>query len=129
MSGMTLPSYLSSHHHPLFEYHRWKANLRVLGVEGIETVPYVQLSHPFVERLTGTVRRKYLDHVLFWNATDLERKLEESRRYYNDHRVHASLDGDTPAEVSGHAFSKQANLVHFRWRTYCPGLVQLPLAA
>ena len=28
-------------------------------------------SHPFVERLIGTVRGEYLDQVLFWNTTDL----------------------------------------------------------
>jgi transposase InsO family protein len=129
MTGMTLPNYLSSDHHPLFEYHRWKANLRVLGVEEIKSVPYVPLSHPFVERLIGTVRREYLDHVLFWNAMDLERKLEAFRRYYNEHRVHASLDGDTPAQVCGRSFNQQADLEDFRWGTYCRGLVQLPLAA
>ena len=30
----------------------------------IKTVPYVPLSHPFVERLIGTIRREYLDHML-----------------------------------------------------------------
>ena len=35
--------------------------------------PHVQ----FVERLLGTVRREFLDHVLFWNARDLERKLTD----------------------------------------------------
>ncbi len=29
----------------------------------------------FVERLIRTLRREYLDPVLFWNALDLERKL------------------------------------------------------
>jgi hypothetical protein len=32
-----------------------------------------------VERLIGTIRREFLDHVLIWNAIDLERKLEEFR--------------------------------------------------
>ena len=41
----------------------------------IKTVPYVPLSHPFVERLIGTVRREYLDTVLFWTTADLETKL------------------------------------------------------
>ena len=41
----------------------------------IKTVPYVPLSHPFVERLMGTVRREYLDRVLFWTTADLETKL------------------------------------------------------
>ena len=29
----------------------------------IKTIPYVPLSHPFVERLIGTVRREYLDRT------------------------------------------------------------------
>ena len=39
----------------------------------------VPFSHPFVERLIGTVLREFLDHVLFWNARDLERKLADFR--------------------------------------------------
>ncbi len=41
-----------------------------------KTVPYVPLSHPFVERLIGTIRREYLDQTLFWTAADLEEKLQ-----------------------------------------------------
>ncbi len=40
---------------------QWQANLRILDVEEIKTVPYVPLSHPFVERLIGTIRRECLD--------------------------------------------------------------------
>ena len=54
--GSAPPTYLSSDHDPLFEYHRWKANLRILGVKEVKTVPFVPLSHPFVGRLVGTVR-------------------------------------------------------------------------
>ncbi|MHB8743067.1 MAG: integrase core domain-containing protein [Sulfuricaulis sp.] len=53
----------------------------------------VSISHLFAERLIATIRREYLDHVLFWNASDLERKLQVLWNYYNHHRVHASLDG------------------------------------
>ena len=35
------------------------------------------LSHPFVERLIGTVRREFLDYVLFWTARDLDLKLAD----------------------------------------------------
>ena len=38
----------------------------------IKTVPYVPLSHPFVERLIGTIRWEYLDRTLFWTSADLE---------------------------------------------------------
>ena len=53
--GHTPPTYLSSDHDPLYRFHQWQANLRILDVREIKTVPYVPLSHPFVERLIGTV--------------------------------------------------------------------------
>ena len=89
---------VSSYHDPLSEYHRWKANLRILGIEEIKTVLYAPLSHPFVERLIGTVRGEYLDHVVFWNAADLEKKLTEFRAYYNECRDHSSLGGHTEVD-------------------------------
>ena len=60
-----IPRHLSSDNDPLFQYHQWQANLRILEITEIKTVPYVPLSHPFVERLTGTLRREYLDHIFF----------------------------------------------------------------
>jgi transposase InsO family protein len=61
----------------------------------------VPLSHPFVERLIGTIRRELFDHVPFWHAEDLEQKLLRFRDYYNQARVHHSLDGFTPASRAG----------------------------
>lgn len=58
--GMGTPKYLSTDNKPLFLFHQWQANLRILGVTEIKTVPYVLLSHPFVERLIGTIRRGIL---------------------------------------------------------------------
>jgi transposase InsO family protein len=81
---------------PLFLYHRWRANLRVLDVEEIKSVPYTPISHPFVERLIGTVRRELLDQTFFWNQFDLQRKLDSFKQYYNDARVHSSLKILTP---------------------------------
>jgi hypothetical protein len=62
------PTRLSSDNDPLFAFHRWKANLRILEIAEIKTVPYVPLSHPFIERLIGTIRREFLDQVPFWGA-------------------------------------------------------------
>jgi hypothetical protein len=75
---------------------QWEANLRILDVKEIKTVPYVPLSHPFVERLIGTIRRECLDRTLFWTAADLDMKLLDFQRYYNGHRAHAGLAGRTP---------------------------------
>jgi transposase InsO family protein len=97
--GAGLPKYLSSDHDPLYRFHQWQANLRVLAVRKIKTVPYVPLSHPFVERLIGTIRRECLDQLLFWTATDLELKLTAFMKYYNNYRTHSGLQGQTPIDI------------------------------
>ncbi len=53
VSGSGAPQYLSSE--------RAASLARILDVTEVKTVPYVPLSHLFVERLIGTVRREYLD--------------------------------------------------------------------
>jgi hypothetical protein len=35
----TVPPYLSSDHDPLYRFHQWEANLRILGATEIKTVP------------------------------------------------------------------------------------------
>jgi putative transposase len=124
----TLPTYLSSDHDPLYRFHQWQANLRILDVKEIKTVPSVPLSHPFVERLIGTIRRECLDRTLFWTAGDLEMKLLEFQRYYNGHRTHAGLDGRTP-EPSPDPGSARASVSAYRWQLHCRGLYQTPMAA
>ena len=95
----------------------------------IKTVPYVPVSHPFTERLIGTIRREYLDQILFWNGRDLEEKLEEFQDYYNAHRVHQALDLKTPKEAAGEGLHTRAKLGNFVWRSHCRGLFQTPVAA
>lgn len=98
-----LPSYsyfvrqFQFYNDPLYRYFRSRENLHILDVEEIKSILYVPLSHPCVERLIGTIPRGYPDHLLFRYTSDLERKMEEFRHFYNTHRVRASLDGNTPA--------------------------------
>ena len=128
-SGQSLPKHVSTDHDPLFRFHRWLANLRVLEIEEIKSVPYAPVSHPFVERLIGTIRREYLDRVFFWNSVDLARKLGEFGDYYNAVRVHRSLDGRTPAQRAGAPAPPPASLDHHAWRPHCRALFQIPIAA
>jgi putative transposase len=100
----------------------------MLEVMEIKTVPDVPLSHPFGERLIGTLRRECLDRTLFWTTTDLEAKLLDFRHYYNEHRTHAGRKGHPPvpgvtADHSG------ANLSCYRWQKHCRGLYKTPIAA
>jgi hypothetical protein len=95
---------------------QWLANLRVRAIEEVKSVPYAPVSHPFIERLIGTIRREYLDHVFFWNAIDLTRKLNAFADYYNAHRVHRSLHGTTPAQHAGAPACAPAAIDHYAWR-------------
>ena len=87
------------------------------------------LSHPFVDRLIGTIRREYLEHLFFRNAPDLERKLLQFRGYYNGSRVNQSLGGSTPEEKAGTPRRGYAALGIFGWLAHCRGLFQTPIAA
>jgi transposase InsO family protein len=121
-----VPKYLSSDHDPLYRFHQWQANLSILGVTEIKTVPYIPWSHPFIERLIGTIRRECLDQTLFWTAGDLELKLFAFKNYYNGYRSHASLDGKTPVETLE---STGIDFKSYRWQKHCRGLYQTPTAA
>ena len=127
--GKGAPHHLSSDHDPLFRYRQWRANLRIREIEGIRTVPHVPISHPFTERLVGTIRRECLDQTLFWNERDLREKLEEFQDYYNVHRVHQGLDLKTPEEAAGKEPPIRAELGYFTWKSHCRGLFHIPIAA
>jgi transposase InsO family protein len=124
-----LPKRLSTDHDPLFRFHRWRANLRILDIDELKSVPFVPRSHPFIERLIGSLRREYLDQTFFWNGLDLHRKLARFAAYYNQRRVHAGLGGRTPFEQVHPTGHRAANLHHFVWRTDCAGLFHTPIAA
>ena len=126
IQGQALPKYLSTDNDPLYRFHQWQANLRVLEVMEIKTVPYVPLSHPFVERLVGTLRRECLDRTLFWTTADLETKLREFQKFFNEHRTHAGLRGRLPG--SGGPASP-INFASYRWQKHCRGLYETPIAA
>jgi putative transposase len=122
------PRYLSTDNDPLYRFHQWQANLRVLEVTEIKTVPGVPFSHPFVERLIGTIRRECLDHALFWTTADLEAKLRDFRDYFNAYRVHAGLGGSLP-EPNIEGVTTPISFGSYRWRKHCRGLYQTPIAA
>jgi putative transposase len=123
-----LPKYLSTDNDPLYRFPQWEANLRVLEITEIKTVPYVPLSHPFVERLIGTIRRECLDRTFFWTTADLEAKLLDFQNFYNKYRTHAGLEGRIPEPVIDGASSK-LDFSSYKWKRHCRGLYQTPIAA
>ena len=127
----SLPKYLSSDIDPLFLFHRWEANLRILEIDELKSIPGIPTSHPFIERVIGTTRREYLDRLFFFNRIDLLDKLDNFQEYCNNHRGHSSLGMKTPRRMAEEN-STDKNVVfldHHRWESGCNGLYQLPVAA
>ncbi len=106
-------------------YGRVAAIIQVKGIKINSLSPLYPVSHPFVERLIGMVRRGFLDHIFFWYADDMQQKLNALQHYYNYQRVHTSLGGIPPVKnIRDHLA-----LGRFRWKPCCHGLYELPIAA
>jgi hypothetical protein len=131
IAGKSFPKYLSSDNDPLFLFHRWEANLRILEIDELKSVPGVPTSHPFIERVIGTTRREYLDQLIFFGSCDLQTKLDHFQEYYNTHRGHSSLWMKTPRRMAEESSTHKnvVSLDHYRWESRCSGLYQLPIAA
>jgi transposase InsO family protein len=99
-----------------------------LGIEEVKTVPYTPLSHPFVERAIGTIRREFLDHILFWNENDLSKKLDQYLAYYNENRGHLSLNRMTPEQKARSTVRSKLPIKHYNWVSHCNGLFSTPIA-
>ena len=52
---------------------------------------------PEGERLIGTIGRKCLDHMIVFGEAHLRRILGRYAEYYNESRIHRSLDKDAPS--------------------------------
>ncbi|XOV85429.1 MAG: integrase core domain-containing protein [bacterium] len=86
------------------------------------------MSHPFIERVIGTIRREYLDQVPFWNSPDLERKLGEFKDCFNNYRTHDALAGQSPSRYSQHPNKTFADINRYTWRQHCRGLFHTPIS-
>ena len=96
---------------PIFEF---------LEVTEIKTVPHVTLA--LAERPIGTIRREYLDRILFWGTADLEAKLLEFQHYYNAHRTHTSSNGLLP-ELGLDGSKSPIRIGSYRWQKHCRGCI------
>ena len=81
--------------------------------------------------------------MLFFNAHDLQNKLDLFQEYYNETRAHSSLAMKTPTEMTTTA-NEEKNVIsldNYRWKepaprveqvlwvSHCRGLYKLPIAA
>ena len=73
----------------------FRQRLRAMGIRDKPTArsPW---QNPYVERLIGTIRRECLDHMIVFGEAHLRRILGRYAAYYNESRIHRSLDKDPP---------------------------------
>jgi hypothetical protein len=98
-------------------------------IREIKSVRYCPWRHTFFERLIGSCRREFTDHILFWSESDLLAKLSVFQEYFNSYRVHYSHAGKTPAEMNGKRHLASLDVKNFKWKPVCGGMYYTPIAA
>src|SRR6266700_864323 len=70
--------------------------LRAMGIRDKRIAPGSPWQNAFVERLIGTIRGECLDHMIVFGEAHLRRILGKYAAYYNESRIHRSLNKDAP---------------------------------
>ena len=67
-----------------------------MGIEEVPIAPRSPWKNPYCERVIGSIRRDYPDHVVVLNERHLRRILTEYVGYHHNSRPHLSLDRNSP---------------------------------
>jgi transposase InsO family protein len=67
-----------------------------MRITEVLTAPRSPWQNPFAERVIGTIRREFLDHVIVLSEGHLRRRLHAYLRYYHGSRTHLALEKDAP---------------------------------
>jgi transposase InsO family protein len=70
--------------------------LRAMGILDRPITPRSPWQNGYVERLIGSIRREYLDHVVVLGEMHLRHLLANYITYYNGVRTHLARDKDAP---------------------------------
>jgi transposase InsO family protein len=66
------------------------------GIRDRPTAPRSPWQNGYAERVIGSIRREYLDHVIVFGERHLRHVLRSYAHYYNGARTHLSLAKDSP---------------------------------
>jgi transposase InsO family protein len=70
--------------------------LRAMGIRDKPIAPASPWQNGVAERLIGSIRHEFLDHIIVLGEAHLNRILKSYARYYNETRTHLALDKDAP---------------------------------
>ncbi len=74
----------------------FRDRLETMSIVDLPTALRSPWQNAYVERVIGSIRREYLDHVIVLNARHLRRILSSYFDYYHRSRTHLSLAKDRP---------------------------------
>ena len=67
-----------------------------MNTHAVRTAPRSPWQNAYAERVIGSIRRDFLDHVIAINETGLRRVLARYIAYYMESRTHLALEKDAP---------------------------------
>jgi putative transposase len=90
--------------------HDFRERVRNMGIEELVIAHRSPWQDPYVERLTGSIRRECLDHLIVFGEAHLRRILTRYFVYYHASRTHLSLDRNAIPQVGGlhHRYTRAA---------------------
>jgi putative transposase len=91
----TVPSYLLRDRDAIYG-ESFRGLVACMGITEVLTAPQSPWQSPYVERLTGSIRRECLDHIIVMNESSLRRILKSFFEYYHASRTHLALAKDAP---------------------------------
>jgi transposase InsO family protein len=74
----------------------FRRRVKGMRIAEVLTAPRSPWQNAFAERIIGTIRREFLDHVIVLNEQHLRRRLRSYLRYYHRSRTHLALEKDAP---------------------------------
>jgi len=99
-----IPKYLIRHRDSIFG-NLFKNSVSSFGINEIVTAYRSPWQNGYCERVIGSIRREFLDHVIVFNENHLRKLLKEYFHYYNYQRTHLGLEKDSPesrpVQISG----------------------------
>jgi len=76
--------------------HEFNRRVSSLEIEQILTSPHSPWQNPYVERVTGSIRRECLDQVIIFNEQNPRSVLRKYLDHYHRSRTHPGLEKDCP---------------------------------
>ncbi|WP_155522707.1 integrase core domain-containing protein [Salisediminibacterium selenitireducens] len=92
-----IPVYLIHDNDSIFRSKLFQRFLTSSGIKSKRTAIKSPWQNPYAERVIGTIKREVTDFIIPFHANHLDRLLQEYvHEYYNTHRTHQGINGQTP---------------------------------